>query len=274
MYTSWITIVTPHGDRLLRCQKRNLQSRGTHGNVDGMVPNVSLPPPWIPPKMDQNCRWDVSKLTQSRPSTCPGNLPYSFVGHWILIVADTEVSWHQGPRNPWTTMRAWAHRVGWMLVVALSGYAAAHFTLTSLLLFMAWSDSWSWLDSCWNIWVSKFMKFIKYISSKICGWFLAANLEVASNSSTGAVLDTPNVVNLQIVVGFDWKSSGCVPKNGLHSMPRTHPFPKRSFLILRYWSFFIFFHDLDPPTPVVGGFRFINSGATVWLQRFFSPLNL
>lgn len=139
MYTSWITIVTPHGDRLLRCQKRNLQSRGTHGNVDGMVPNVSLPPPWISPKMDQNCRWDVSKLTQSRSSTCPGNLPYSFVGHWILIVADTEVSWHQGPRNPWTTMLAWVHRVAWMLVVALSGYAAAHFT--------HFYTAWSWHEA-------------------------------------------------------------------------------------------------------------------------------
>ena len=45
------------------------------------------------------------------------------------------------------------------------------------------------------------------------------------------------------------------------------PFSNGKFLdstLLIVWYFFSsFFHDLDPPTPVVGGFRFLNSGATV-----------
>ena len=45
-------------------------------------------------------------------------------------------------------------------------------------------------------------------------------------------------------------------------------------LLIVWYLFSSFFHDLDPPTPVVGGFRFINSGATVSRQGFFSPLNI
>ncbi len=140
-------------------------------------------------------------------------------------------------------------------------------------LVMAWIDSMRARFMLEHM--AKLIKFIKYISSKICGWFWLQTwgcFKLLHGSSVGH----PKVVNLQSHLPWFWlEELRMCSKKMVYSLCQGHsqghtPFQREVIDTTAR----IFFHDFDPPTPAVGGFarkhvfRFINSGATVWLQGF------